>query len=71
MDYVAKQTPVIPGTGQRFGCNMISNINNKGHLNFMVFKSRFDTEVFLGFLKRVVRQIKHTVFRQQLDSLLR
>jgi len=56
------QTPVIPGTGQRFGCNMISAINNKGHLNFMVFKSRFDTNIFLGFLKRMVRQIKRKVF---------
>ena len=56
------QTTVIPGTGQRFGCNMISAINNRGQLNFMVFKSHFDTEVFLGFLKRMVRQIKRTVF---------
>jgi transposase len=56
------QTPVIPGTGQRFGCNMISAINNKGHLNFMVFKSRFDNHVFLDFIKRLVRQIKRKVF---------
>jgi transposase len=56
------QTPVIPGTGQRFGCNMISAINNKGQLNFMVFKSRFDNHVFLDFIKRMVRQIKRKVF---------
>ena len=56
------QTPIIPGTGQRFGCNMISAINNRGHLNFMVFKTRFDNVVFLGFLKRMVRQIKRKVF---------
>ena len=56
------QTPVIPGTGQRFGCNMISAINNRGHLNFMVFKSRFDNHVFLDFIKRMVRQIKRKVF---------
>ena len=56
------QTPIIPGTGQRFGCNMISAINNRGHLNFMVFKSRFDNHVFLGFIKRMVRQIKRKVF---------
>jgi transposase len=56
------QTPIIPGTGQRFSCNMISAINNKGHLNFMVFKSRFDATVFLGFLKRLVRQIKRRIF---------
>ncbi len=56
------QTPVIPGTGQRFGCNMISAINNKGQLNFMVFKSRFDKCVFLDFIKRMVRQNKRKVF---------
>jgi hypothetical protein len=56
------QTPIIPGTGQRFGCNMISAINNRGHLNFMVFKSRFDSNVFCVFLKRMVRQIKRKVF---------
>jgi len=56
------QTPVIPVTGQRFGCNMISAINNKGQLNFMVFKSRFDNHIFLDFVKRMIRQIKRKVF---------
>ena len=56
------QTPIIPGTGQRFGCNMISAINNRGHLYFMVFKSRFDNGVFLGFLKRMVRQINRKIY---------
>ncbi len=35
------RTPVIPGTGKRFGCNMISAITNRGRLNFMVFKNVF------------------------------
>jgi transposase len=56
------QTPIIPGTGQRFGCNMISAINNRGQLNFMVFKGRFNVNVFLGFLRRMIRQIKRRVF---------
>jgi transposase len=56
------KTPIIPGTGQRFGCNMISAINNRGQLNFMVFKSRFDTNVFLEFLKRMINQVKRKVF---------
>jgi transposase len=56
------QTPVIPGTGQRFGCNMISAITNKGQLNFMVFKKRFRGEVFLEFLRRLLRQSTRTVF---------
>lgn len=56
------QKPVIPGTGQRFGCNMISAITNFGQLNFMVFKERFDNTVFEAFLKRLVRQSKEKVF---------
>jgi transposase len=50
------QTPVIYGTGQRFGCNMISAITNRGRLRFMVFKHRFTAEVFLKFLRRLIRQ---------------
>lgn len=50
------QTPVIPGTGRRFGCNMISAITNQGRLNFMIFKERFTTPVFLNFMGRLIRQ---------------
>ena len=56
------ETPVIPGTGQRFGCNMVSAITNKGHLAFMVFRKRFRDEVFKGFLKRMVRQSQRKIF---------
>ncbi len=51
------ETPVIPGTGQRFGCNMISAITNRGKLAFMVFQQRFTAPVFLEFLKRLERQL--------------
>lgn len=50
------RTPVIEGTGQRFGANVISAISNKGHLQFRVFKQRFTTPVFIDFLGRLVRQ---------------
>jgi hypothetical protein len=56
------QPPVIPGTGKRFGCNMISAITNKGHLNFMVFKTQFHADVFLEFLRRLVWQNQSKVF---------
>jgi len=56
------QTPVIPGTGQRFGCNMISALTNRGRLHFMVFQDRFCAPVFLAFLKRLVRQAPRKVF---------
>lgn len=56
------QTPVIPGTGQRFRCNMISAISNQGRLAFMVFKQRFTAKVLLDFLRRLVRHAGHKVF---------
>ena len=56
------QTPVIPGTGQRFSCNMISAITNQGQLNYMVFKKSFNADIFLDFLKRLVRQSPKKVF---------
>jgi len=49
------QTPVIPGTGQRFGCNMISALTNRGELSFMVFQQRFSAVVFIIFLARLLR----------------
>ena len=55
------QTPVIPGTGQRFGCNMISAITNLGHLSFQVFEGSFNVKVFLGFLTRLIKHAKRKV----------
>ena len=56
------RTPVIPGTGRRFGCNMISAITNRGKLLFMVFTTKFNFAVFLRFLKRLIRQVKGRIF---------
>ena len=56
------QTPIIPGTGKRFSCNMISAITNRGRLNFMIFKGRFSADIFLDFLKRLIRQARRKVF---------
>jgi len=56
------RTPVIPGTGQRFGCTMISALTNQGQLAWMVFRERFTTPVFLEFLRRLVKQAGRKVF---------
>ena len=56
------QTPVIPGTGKRFGCNMISAITNRGRLAFMVFKERFTGPVMIEFLRRLIKQNSRKVF---------
>lgn len=55
-------TPVIPGTGQRFRCNMISTVTNRGSLAFMVFTESFTAPVMVRFLKRVTRHAGRKVF---------
>jgi len=55
------RTPVVAGTGQRFRCNMISTITNRGRLSFMVFKRRFTADVMIEFLKRLTRQCSQKV----------
>lgn len=54
------QTPVVWGTGQRFRCNMISAITNRGRLAFMIFHQRFTARVFLNFLRRLLRLTRKT-----------
>ena len=55
-------TPVIPGTGQRFRCNMISTVTNRGAMAFMVFTERFTASVCVRFLARLKRHAKRKVF---------
>jgi len=55
-------TPAIPGTGKRFGCNLISTITNRGQMSFMVFQESFRSSVLLQFLRRLIRQTKRKVF---------
>ena len=49
------KTPVVRGTGQRLRCNIISTLTNQGVLRFRVFQENFSSEVFTGFLLRLVR----------------
>ncbi len=56
------QTPVIPGTGQRFRCNVISTLNNHGTLYFKLFTQNFNGDVMLDFLRRLIGQIPQKVF---------
>ncbi len=56
------QTPVVHGTGKRFGCNMISTVTNRGKLAFMVFKERFTSRVMIKFLQRLTRHAQRKLF---------
>jgi transposase len=56
------QTPLVRATGQRFGCNMISAITNRGHLAFMVFHGKFDGRLFVEFMQRLLKQAAGKVY---------
>ncbi|MFH0765572.1 MAG: IS630 family transposase, partial [Calditrichota bacterium] len=56
------KTPVVPSTGKRFGCNMISAITNRGDLRFMVFRNSFTSDVFIQFLDRLIKSAVTKVY---------
>jgi transposase len=56
------RTPTRPGTGRRFGANLLSALTNRGELAFMIFKGRFCSKVMLRFLRRLVRHCPRKVF---------
>ena len=56
------QTPVVEIPGRRFSCQMISTVTNRGTLRFMVFDGKFNANVLLVFLRRLVKSMKQKVF---------
>jgi len=56
------ETPVISRTGKRFSLNMISAISNKGHLQFMIIDGKFNSEVFMVFLKQMIKYSKQKIY---------
>ena len=56
------KTPVVASTGKRFSLNMISTITNYGTLRFMVFDGRFTSDVFINFLRRLIKSTDRKVF---------
>ncbi len=55
------ETPIVNMTGQRFGCNIISAVSNKGTLRFSVFEGGFNQDVMIDFLSRLVRDADRKV----------
>jgi transposase len=56
------QTPVVKKTGQRFGLNMISAVSAKGGKRFMIFKGRFNSEVYIMFLRQLIKKSERKLF---------
>ena len=47
-------TPVVEAAGSRFGQNLIAAISTEGHMRYVVMQ-RFNADVFIKFLKQIVR----------------
>jgi transposase len=56
------QTPVVKVSGQRFSCQMISTVSNRGTLRFMIFDGKFNAGVCITFLKRLIKDSKQKIF---------
>lgn len=54
-------TPVIKNTGKRFGCSIISAVNNLGKMRFCVFKGSFTQSIMIDFLDRLIRDAKRKI----------
>jgi len=56
------KTPVVRTTGARFKVNMISAVDARGALRFMVSEQAFNGEVFIEFLRRLIAGRQKPVF---------
>jgi transposase len=55
-------TPVTYGTGSRFSTSMISSINNQGQMRWMVYKGAMHIDLFIKFLRRLIKDSERKVF---------
>lgn len=56
------KTPVVSTTGARFGMNLISAVSRTGQLHFAVVEGRVTAEVFVEYLRRLIRGRRKPVF---------
>jgi len=56
------QTPVVTTNGSRFSFSLLSAITSKGHMRFMVVEGGVNSDVFIGFLKRLMTGAKKKIF---------
>jgi transposase len=55
-------TPVVGKTGQRFKINLLSIINNRGEMRFMLTGDRVDNNLYIEFLQRLLKGAAKPVF---------
>ena len=56
------QTPVVRSTGARYRLNLLSAVNRRGRMRFMIEKSRLNAEVVCRFLDRLMFGSTRPVF---------
>ncbi|WHA07347.1 IS630 family transposase [Candidatus Megaera polyxenophila] len=56
------KTPVVIHKSKRFSINMISTVTNNGKLRFMLYEETLKTNVFIEFLRRLVKYSKKKIF---------
>ncbi len=56
------QTPVIRRTAKRHTTSMISSITNRGTARFMIYEGALNADLFLTFLKRLIKAADRKVF---------
>ncbi len=59
---VKGKTPVVLRTGQRKSVNMLSVVNARGELRFMLVQGRVNGAVFAEFLGRLMHNSAHPIF---------
>jgi len=56
------KTPVVTVTAKRFSSNMISAVNNRVTLRFMIYDGNMTAQVLLRFFNRLINDSKGKVF---------
>jgi transposase len=56
------KTPVVESSGARFGFSLISAITSKGQMKFMIKEGSVNSDVFIEFLKRLMKGARKKIF---------
>jgi len=54
--------PILPMETKRERVNMISAITNQGSSRFMVYEEKMNQQIFIDFMRRLIRESKRKVF---------
>ena len=56
------KTPTLPIASYHIGTNMISAITNKGKLRYHFYRGKFNQDIFIGFMTRIIKGTAKKVF---------